>query len=66
MQATFNVPAIHCNHCAHTIKLEVGELLGVKDVAVDVAEKSVSVDFDTPASEESIKSLLAEIGYPAA
>ena len=27
---TYNVPAIHCGHCTHTIEMEVGELQGVK------------------------------------
>lgn len=65
MKNTFEVPAIHCHHCANTIKVELSELVGVLDVDVNVGEKQVSVTFDDPASEDSIKLLLAEIGYPA-
>jgi len=62
---TYNVPAIHCGHCTHTIEMEVGELQGVQVVKADLDTKKVEITFDTPASEEKIKSLLAEINYPA-
>jgi copper ion binding protein len=61
---TYTVPAIHCGHCIHTIEMEVGELQGVQSVKTDEATKKVQITFDTPATEEKIKSLLAEINYP--
>ena len=63
---TYSVPAIHCMHCTHTIEMEVGELQGVKSVKADLDTKKVEIAFDTPASEEKIKSLLQEIEYPVA
>ena len=62
---TYTVPAISCGHCTHTIEMEVGELQGVQSVKADEASKQVVITFDDPANEESIKSLLAEINYPA-
>ncbi|HSM71931.1 MAG TPA: heavy-metal-associated domain-containing protein [Anaerolineales bacterium] len=62
---TYTVPAIHCGHCTHTIELEVGELAGVQSVKADLDTKRVEISFAPPANEESIKSLLAEINYPA-
>ena len=61
---TYNIPAIHCGHCTHTIEMEVGELAGVQVVKADQATKKVQITFDAPASEETIKALLAEIDYP--
>ena len=61
---TYNVPAIHCGHCTHTIEMEVGELEGVQVVKANEATKKVQITFDTPASEDKIKALLAEINYP--
>ena len=58
---TYNVPAIHCGHCTHTIEMEVGELQGVQTVKADLDTKKVEVTFDAPANEEKIKALLAEI-----
>ena len=62
---TYSVPAIHCEHCTHTIETEVGELQGIQSVKADLGTKKVQIAFDTPASEEKIKTLLAEINYPA-
>jgi len=61
---TYTVPAIHCGHCTHTIEMEVSELQGVQSVKADQASKKVQIIFDTPATEEKIKTLLAEIDYP--
>lgn len=62
---TYSVPAMHCGHCTHTIEMEVGELQGVQNVKAVLDTKKVEITFDTPASEEQIKALLAEIDYPA-
>lgn len=63
---TYSIPAINCGHCVHTIKTELSDLEGVKSVEGDPASKSITVKFDQPATEETIKSLLKEINYPAA
>jgi copper chaperone CopZ len=63
---TYNIPNISCNHCVHTIKMEVSDLPGVQSVEADAASKTATITFDAPATEESIKALLAEINYPAA
>jgi len=62
---TYNVPAISCGHCTHTIETEVSEIKGVQSVKAEVDTKKVVITFDNPASEEKIKALLAEIDYPA-
>jgi copper chaperone len=62
---TYTVPAIHCGHCTHTIEMEVGELKGVQSVKAEQETRKVTITFDEPASEEKIKTLLAEINYPA-
>jgi len=62
----YSVPNISCMHCVHTIQTEVADLAGVKSVTADAPTKAVEIIFDTPATEEKIKSLLAEINYPVA
>jgi len=62
---TYSVPAISCGHCTKTIETEVSELQGVQSVKAEIDSKKVTITFDAPASEETIKSLLAEINYPA-
>lgn len=62
----YSVPNIHCGHCVHTIQMEVADLEGVQSVKADQESQVVEITFDNPATEESIKSLLAEINYPVA
>jgi len=63
---TFVVPNISCNHCTHTIEMEVGDLAGVESVAASLDSKRVTVTWDDPASWDEIESLLREINYPPA
>lgn len=63
---TFMVPNISCGHCTHTVKMEIGEIPGVKSVAADVATKEVTVEWESPATWDTIKSVLTEINYPPA
>jgi len=64
--AKFVCPDISCNHCAMAIKNGLGPVDGVDTVEVDVATKTVSVDFESDkVSEADIGSKLGELGYPA-
>jgi copper chaperone len=63
---TFTVQNITCGHCVMTIKNELSEIDGVKNVDGDPAAKSVIVEWDSPANEEKIREILKEINYPAA
>ena len=59
--------AVSCNHCKMAIENAVGAIDGVDVVAVDVAEKTVTIDFDTDAvSLESIEETVVDEGYEVA
>lgn len=64
-QITFDVPNISCNHCVHTIQMELGEMQGVASVDASAESKQVKVEFSDPASEEKLRQTLAAINYPA-
>ncbi len=63
---TYSIPNISCNHCVHTISTEVSDLEGVQSVKASVEDKTATITFDAPATEEQIKALLVEINYPVA
>lgn len=63
---TLTIPNISCSHCIHTIKTELGDLAGIKNVEGNVDTKRVTIGYDDPATREAIEALLAEIDYPAA
>ncbi|GIK64215.1 MAG: heavy metal transporter [Chloroflexi bacterium] len=61
---TFNVPAISCGHCVHTVEREIKSIAGVKSAHADEKTKQVVVEWDNPATWEQIKNALVEIEYP--
>jgi copper chaperone len=63
---TLSIPNISCGHCVMAIKNESSELEGVATVEGDPGDKSVTVEFEAPATLEQIKETLKEINYPAA
>jgi copper chaperone len=63
---TYHIPNISCDHCVHSIQMEVSELEGVKSVVADAKTKTATITFEPPADEEKITKLLAEINYPVA
>ena len=64
-QETLTVPAISCGHCVSAIESELTEMKGVSSVKADAENKTVTVQWDTPASIERIRATLTEINYPA-
>ncbi len=63
---TFSIPNISCGHCTMSIQNELGELPGVSKVEGSVEAKTVTVEWNDPASREKILTTLKEINYPAA
>ena len=63
---TLTVPNISCGHCVMAIKNELSELKGVRAVEGDPENKSISVEWESPATLEEIKNRLKEMNYPAA
>ena len=63
---TFQVPNIGCDGCVRTIKTEVSQINGVKQVDGVVDTKIVTVEWDAPATWQQIESILKEIEYPPA
>lgn len=62
----YSIPNISCNHCVHTVTMEVSDLDGVQSVVADVGTQQATIVFEPPATEEAIKDLLVEINYPVA
>ena len=61
----FSIPNITCKHCVMTIKNELSEIEGVSKADGDPDAKSITVEWDSPATLEKIKETLKEINYPA-
>ncbi len=61
---TLNVEGMSCSHCENAVKNAVGELDGVSNVAVNLAEKTVTIDFDAAkVSPAEFKPVIEEEGF---
>ncbi|MBN2420641.1 MAG: heavy-metal-associated domain-containing protein [Deltaproteobacteria bacterium] len=66
MESTrFSIPSISCSHCVMNIKKALAELDGVSRVEGDPENKTITVEWGSPATVEAIRSALKEIDYPA-
>jgi copper chaperone len=62
---TYSVPAIHCDHCATSIRDEVSEVEGVEAIEVDLDAKVVTIR-GRELSDERLRAAIEEAGYEAA
>lgn len=64
-QVVLNVPNISCGHCERTIVGALTPVAGISHVAVDIANRQVSVEFDeSSVALAQIAEILAEEDYP--
>ena len=64
IKAVFKVEGMSCGHCAKAITEAIEALPGVANVAVDLATKSVTVEYDpSEADMDKIKAEIEEMGY---
>ena len=61
----FTIQNISCGHCVMAIKNELDDMEGIKSVEGDPANKTVTVEWEAPASTDGIRTKLEEINYPA-
>ena len=62
---TYSVPAIHCAHCAMSIREEVTEVEGVDEVDVDLEAKVVTIH-GRELDDAALRAAIEEAGYEAA
>jgi copper chaperone len=60
----FNVPDIHCDHCATSIEGAVGAIAGVEKVKVQIEDRTVDVTYDDASVElDAIVTAIEGQGY---
>jgi len=62
---TYSVPAIHCAHCAMSIREEISEVEGVEEIDVNLDSKLVTVS-GRELDDAKLRAAIEEAGYEAA
>lgn len=65
MNVTYSVPAIHCAHCAMSIREEVSEVEGVEEIDVDLEAKRVTIQ-GRELDDAALRAAIAAAGYDVA
>ncbi|WTW96112.1 heavy-metal-associated domain-containing protein [Streptomycetaceae bacterium NBC_01309] len=63
--ATFTVTGMTCGHCVSSVKEEVSEVPGVRDVRVELAGGLLTVSSDGDVDRDAVRAAVAEAGYTA-
>jgi copper chaperone len=63
MQTTYTVSGMTCGHCVNSVQAEVGQLPGVTEVHVDLANGAVTITSDAPLDETAVRAAVDEAGY---
>jgi copper ion binding protein len=62
-ETTYSVEGMTCGHCASSVREEVSELAGVRQVDVDVETGRVTVTSDAPLAGDAVAAAVTEAGY---
>jgi len=60
---SYTVAGMTCEHCAASVREEVGTVAGVRRVGVDVPSGQVTVTSDTTLPVADVRAAVAEAGY---
>lgn len=63
---TYDVVGMTCDHCARSVRNEIGLIDGVDGVAVDLVTGVVTVTSSTDLVDADVSSAIAEAGYALA
>jgi copper chaperone len=64
--SSYTVVGMTCAHCVASVSEEIGEISGVRDVAVDLPTGAVTVTSDTPVDDADVRAAVEEAGYQLA
>lgn len=66
MKTLLNVIGMSCGHCEARIKTALGEISGVNQVTVNLAEGTVEIDYNENVTLDVIKEAIDDAGYDIA
>jgi copper chaperone len=64
--ATYTVTGMTCDHCVRSVQEELGEIVGVTCVDVDLGSGAVTVTSAGPVDDGDVRAAVEEAGYALA
>jgi len=64
--STYTVTGMTCDHCVASVREEIGELSGVREIAVDLPTGLVTVTTDAQVDDADIRAAVEDAGYQLA
>lgn len=61
--SNYTVTGMTCGHCVTSVREEIGEIAGVRDVAVELSTGLVTVTSDGPIEPADVRAAVEEAGY---
>jgi copper chaperone CopZ len=59
-----HVPDMDCEHCVASVEATLASVLGINSTSVDIPSRAVRLRHDARVTEQEIRRILAEVGYP--
>ena len=66
MKEVLKVEGMSCNHCVNTIETNVGGIMGVSAVKVDLNNDEVSVEYNNEETLAKVKETIEDKGFDLA
>lgn len=66
VQRTYRVIGMTCDHCVHSVTMELSKVDGMGAVAVDLASGEVTVTSDNELPLDAVRAAVDEAGYELA
>jgi copper ion binding protein len=63
---TYRVNGMTCEHCVNAVGAEIGRLVGVTGVRVDLGRGAVEVTSESPLDRAEVRAAVDEAGYELA
>lgn len=65
MKKHLTVEGMNCGHCTGAVEKALRAVPGVRDVSVELASKTATVEIDASVSDEALRKAVTEAGYQA-
>lgn len=64
MKTTIKIQNLKCGGCVNTITDKLSQVKNVSDISIDIEDSSVTFDYNSQETLDTVKEILLKTGYP--